>query len=104
MEGFPTVSGCESAGHHLHLWVGLLLPLNGPSLKPRLPRHGKGGWWGVRLLVRQLPRTLGPSFSSVVRIYSLENQCGTDARFWEDWLPSTSSMESERPAMHPFLH
>lgn len=111
MEVFPTVSSCESARHLLHLWVGLLLPLNGPALKPRLPRPGYLAWeggggcrWGVGLLVRQLSRTLGLSFSSVVRICGLESQCGTDARFGEDWLPSTSSMESERPAVNPFLH
>lgn len=54
--------------------------------------------------MRQLPRTLGLSFSSDVRICGLESQCGTDARYWEDRLPSTSSMVSQRPAMNPFLH
>lgn len=44
MEVFPTVSSCESARHLLHLWVGLLLPLNGPALKPRLPRPGYLAW------------------------------------------------------------
>lgn len=106
MEGFLTVSGCAPGRHLLGLWAGLLLPLKWPCFEAQAPeyltREGGVGSWGW-LLVRHLPRTLGLSFQSVVRICGLESQSGANSRFWEDCLPSVSSMENGSPAVNPFL-
>lgn len=62
MEGFPTVRSCASVRHLLRLWVGLLLPLNGPDLKPRLLRPGYLAWeeWGRAMGRRAVCEAIAP--------------------------------------------